>query len=160
MNIYTVSLFGHRNMMNPLLVEEQLENEVYRLLKSQKYVNFLIDRTGEFDFMAALAIHRVMKTYSRRNSSLILVLPYQNKSYASNKEILLKLYDEIEVCRESSNAYYKLAFQLRNQNMIDRSELVLCCIEHHSGGAYQTVRYAEKQGKPIINLAENRKISD
>lgn len=160
MNIYTVSLFGHRNMMNPLLVEEQLEEEVYRLLKSQKYVNFLIGRTGEFDFMAALTIHRVMKTYSRRNGSLILVLPYQNKSYANNEEILLKLYDEIEVCRESSDAYYKSAFQLRNQNMIDRSELVLCCIEHHSGGAYQTVRYAEKQRKSIINLAENRKISD
>ena len=78
MDIYTVSLFGHRSLLNPLSAEERLEREVYRLLKNHKYVNFLIGRTGEFDLMAALTIRRVMRTYSRINCSLTLVLPYQN----------------------------------------------------------------------------------
>jgi hypothetical protein len=99
-------------------------------------------RTGEFDLMAALTIRRVMRTYSRINCSLTLVLPYENKSVEQNRNSFLNLYDEIEICPQSADVYYKSAFQVRNQNMIDRSDLVLCCIEHESGGAYQAVRYA------------------
>ena len=154
MNIYTVSLFGHRSLLNPLSAEANLEREVYKILKSHSYVNFLIGRTGEFDLMAALTIRRVMKTYSRINGILTLVLPYQNSSVENHKDSFLNLYDEIEICRCSSDAYYKSAFQARNQNMVDRSDLVLCCIERQSGGAYKTIQYAQKQKCQIINLAQ------
>ena len=153
MDIYTVSLFGHRSLLNPLSAEERLEREVYKLLKNHKYVNFLMGRTGEFDLLAALTIRRVMRTYSRINCSLTLVLPYENKSVEQNRNSFLNLYDEIEICPQSADVYYKSAFQVRNQNMIDRSDLVLCCIEHESGGAYQAVRYARQQKCQIINLA-------
>ena len=154
MNIYTVSLFGHRNIINPLPAEEQLEYEIYKILKNHQYVNFLIGRTGEFDLMAVLTIRRVMKSHSRINCSLTLVLPYQDKIVDQNRESFLNLYDEIEICAESANNYYRSAFQLRNQNMIDRSALVLCCIEHDYGGAYQTIRYAYQQKCPVINIAK------
>ncbi len=156
MNIYTVSLFGHRSLLNPLSAEEHLEREVYKILKSHSYVNFLIGRTGEFDLMAALTVRRVMKSYRRFNCSLILVLPYENKSVEQNRNNFLNLYDEIEICPQSADSYYKSAFQIRNQNMIDRSNLVLCCIEHESGGAYQAVLYAGRQQCGIINLAEKQ----
>ena len=154
MNIYTVSLFGHRSLLNPLSAESNLEHEVYQILKNHGYVNFLIGRTGEFDLMAALTIRRVMKAYSRINGTLTLVLPYQNSSVENHKDSFLNLYDEIEICRCSSDAYYKSAFQARNQNMVDRSDLVLCCIERQSGGAYKTIQYAQKQKCQIINLAQ------
>ena len=156
MDIYTVSLFGHRSLLNPLSAEERLEREVYKLLKNHKYVNFLMGRTGEFDLMAALIIRRVMRTYSRINCSLTLILPYQNSNVENHKDSFLNLYDEIEICSSSADAYYKSAFQIRNQNMIDRSDLVLCCIEHESGGAYQAVQYAVRQQCKIINLAEKQ----
>ena len=156
MDIYTVSLFGHRNLLNPLSAEERLEREVYKLLKNHGYVNFLMGRTGEFDLMAALTVRRVMKSYRRFNCSLTLVLPYLNSNVENNKDSFLNLYDEIEICPQSADAYYKSAFQIRNQNMIDRSDLVLCCIEHKSGGAYQTVRYAHQQQCQIINLAKGK----
>jgi len=38
--------------------------------------------------------------------------------------------------------------------MTDRADLVVCCIQHKSGGAYRTIQYAEKQGKEIVNLAD------
>ena len=154
MNIYTVSLFGHRSLLNPLSVEEHLEHEVYKILKNHSYVKFLIGRTGEFDLMAALTIRRVMKTYSRINCSLILVLPYQNSNVENHKDSFLNLYDEIEICPKSKECYYKSAFQARNQYMDDRSNLVLCCIEHESGGAYRTVQYAQQKECQIINLAQ------
>lgn len=63
-------------------------------------------------------------------------------------------YDEIEICQNSAEAHYKSAIQIRNRQMIDRSDLIVCCIEHDSGGAYQTVQYARKQQKRIVNLAD------
>jgi predicted Rossmann fold nucleotide-binding protein DprA/Smf involved in DNA uptake len=39
--------------------------------------------------------------------------------------------------------------------MVDRSDMVICCIERKEGGAYQTIRYAEKQGKHIVNVADD-----
>ena len=38
--------------------------------------------------------------------------------------------------------------------MVDRSDLVVFYVEHNSGGAYQTMRYAQEKEKRIINLAE------
>ena len=36
--------------------------------------------------------------------------------------------------------------------MVDRSDLLICCIERDKGGAYQTMQYARRQGKEIINI--------
>ena len=42
---------------------------------------------------------------------------------------------------------------MRNKSMVDCADLVVCFIDHSSGGAYQTVKYAEKN-KKIINIAD------
>ena len=36
--------------------------------------------------------------------------------------------------------------------MVDRSDLVICCIERNKGGAYQTMQYARRLEKKIINI--------
>ena len=38
--------------------------------------------------------------------------------------------------------------------MVDRSALVVFCVEHNSGGAYQTMQYAKKANANIINLSD------
>ena len=87
-----------------------------------------------------------------------MYLPYpcsalsQSRVHKNNIESFEAYYDEIEICEASAAAHLKAAIQIRNRAMVDRSDLVVCCIEHNSGGAYQTVRYAEKQGKQIINV--------
>ena len=58
------------------------------------------------------------------------------------------------ICEESARAHFKGAMQFRNRHMVDRADLIVCYIEHNEGGAYQTVQYAKKQDKKIINLAE------
>lgn len=74
--------------------------------------------------------------------------------YCDNEQSYLDYYDEVEVCSESAEAHSKSAIQVRNRNIVDRLDLVVCCIQHKSGGAYTTIRYAEKQGKRIVNLAD------
>ena len=154
MNIYTVIFFGHREIESPLEIEKRLDKLLYNIITQKEYVEFLIGREGEFDLLAASVIKHAVKSYGCGNTSLILVLPYMKAGYRNNKREYLEYYDEIEVCTESYEAHYKSAIQVRNRSMVDRSDLVICCIHRNSGGAYKTVQYAKKQNCRIVNLAE------
>lgn len=156
MNIYTVSLFGHREVERASEIEVRLELLLYDLINQKEYVEFLIGRDGEFDLLAASAIRRAVRRYGYGNTSLILVLPYMKTKYRDNEQSYLSYYDEVEICADSSEAHYKSAIQVRNRCMVDRSDMVVCCIQHKSGGAYRTMQYTEEQGKQVRNLADSQ----
>lgn len=153
MNIYTVSFFGHRQIENALEVENKLENIVHQLIVQNEYVDFLVGREGEFDLLASSVIKRAVTRYGQGNISFILVLPYMKAEYRDNEKSFLEYYDEVEICAEASQTHYKSAIQIRNRTMVNRSDLVVCYIEHKQGGAYKTIQYAEKQSCPIVNVA-------
>ena len=152
MDIYTVSFFGHREIENALEVERKLEAKITELIQTKQYVEFLVGREGEFDILAASVVKRVKKKMDYGNCSLIWVLPYMKAEFRDNEKIFLEYYDDVEVCEQSSKAHFKSAMQIRNRAMVDRSDLVICCIQHKSGGAYKTVQYATKQNKEIFNV--------
>ena len=154
MEIYTVSFFGHREVEGASNIESRLDWLLHDLITQKQYVEFLIGRDGEFDLLVASAIRRAVKQYGCGNTSLILVLPYMKAEYRNNEQSYLNYYDEVEICAESSEVHYKSAIQVRNRCMVDRSDLVVCCIQHKSGGAYRTMQYAKKQGKQVRNLAD------
>ena len=153
MDTYTV-FFGHREIDNPLEVEEQLYDIVLHLLESKEYVEFLVGRNGEFDQLVSSTVRRVKRNYRDDNSALVLVLPYLSAEYEKNEEAFQEYYDEVEICQSSSAAHFKAAMLIRNREMVDRSDLVVCYIEHNSGGAFQTVQYAKKKNKEIVNLSD------
>jgi len=154
MEIYTVCFFGHREVERAAEIESKLDQLLHDIITQKQYVEFLIGRDGEFDLLAASSIRRAVKQYGYGNTSIILVLPYMKAKYRDNKQYYLSYYDEVEICSESSDAHYKSAIQVRNRSMVDRSDLVVCCIQHKSGGAYSTMQYAKKQGKQVRNLAD------
>jgi len=41
---------------------------------------------------------------------------------------------------------------LGNREMVDRADFVVFCIQYASGGAWQTMKYAKKQGISCVNL--------
>ena len=154
MEMYTVSFFGHREVERTAEIERRLEKLLHDLIMQKQYVEFLVGRDGEFDLLAASAIRRAVKQYGCGNTSLILVLPYMKAEYRDNEQSYLDYYDEVEICADSSEVHYKSAIQVRNRCMVDRSDLVVCCIQHKGGGAYRTMQYAKKQGKQVRNLAD------
>ncbi len=156
MDIYTVSFFGHRKLERASEIEGWLDLLLHDLITQKEYVEFLIGRDGEFDLLATSAIRRAVKQYGYGNTSLILVLPYMKAEYRDNEQSYLGYYDEVEICSESSDVHYKSAIQVRNRCMVDRSDLVVCCIQHKSGGAYKTVQYALQQRKQVRNLSDSK----
>lgn len=152
MDTYTVSFFGHRRIDDPLTIERKLDALIRRLLLEKPYVEFLVGRDGDFDQLVSSAIHRAKRTVRSDNSSHVWVLPYATAEYRNHPEDYHAYYDEVEICEAATGSHYKAAFQARNRSMVDRSGLVVFCIQHESGGAWQTMKYAKKQGIPYINL--------
>ncbi len=153
MDIYTVSFLGHRFLEWRTEIENRLDKLLYNLIMQYEYVDFLIGRDGDFDLLASAAIKRAIRSYSYGNTHFILVLPYMKAEYRDNEQSYLDYYDEVEICSESAEVHPKSAIQVRNRNIVDRSDLVVCCIQNKNGGAYRTIQYAEKQGKRIVNIA-------
>lgn len=153
-SVYTVCFFGHRQLDDFCLVEQKVEMLIVRLLNEHEYVEFLVGREGEFDQLVTSAILRCRKRLDTANCSVTWVMPYLKADYNKNSDSYDNYYDSVEVCEQSANAHPKSAIQIRNRAMIDRSDLCVFCITHKSGGAYQTLRYAEKADANIINLCE------
>ena len=154
MNTYTVSFFGHRMIDNALEIENRLEHLIRTLLRKHEYVEFLVGRDGEFDQLVSSVVRRCKREYRSDNSAHVLVLPYVTAEFRDNEESFREYYDEIEICGSAADGYFKGAHQIRNREMVDRSDLVIFCVQRENGGAWQTMKYARKQGVPSINLCD------
>ena len=152
MEVFTVSFFGHRMIENALEIESRLEQLIRTLLREHEYIEFLVGRDGEFDQLVSSTIRRCKREYRSDNSSHIWVLPYVTAEFRDNEESFRDYYDEIEVCEAAAGSHYKNAHQTRNRAMVDRSDLIVFYIQRGSGGAWQTMKYAQKRGKNYINL--------
>lgn len=153
MELYTVSFFGHRRIQDFQAAEARAEKLVRTLLAEKEYVDFLVGREGDWDQIAASAVGRFKRLVRNDNSSLIWVLPYATATLRDNRDDFEAYYDEVEVCEAAAESHPKQAFQIRNQHMVDRSDLAVFYVEHASGGAYQTLRYAQRKKKAVLNLA-------
>lgn len=153
-SVYTVCFFGHRQIDDFRLVEQKVKAFIDRLLNEHEYVEFLVGRDGEFDQLVTSAILRCRKRLDTANCSVIWVMPYLKSDYIKNRESYDSYYDSVELCELSANAHPKSAIQIRNRAMVDRSDLCVFYVTHKGGGAYQTLRYAEKADANIINLCE------
>lgn len=153
MDIYTVSFFGHRVIEDFSVAEKQAELLIRNLLLEKEYTEFLVGRDGDFDQIISSTVKRLKHLIRDDNSSLIWVLPYSTAEWRNNQKSFENYYDVIEICEEAANSYPKSAFQVRNRWIVDHSDMVVFYVNRKVGGAYQTMRYAQKKNKFYINLA-------
>ena len=148
MNVFTVSLFEHREIGDLRRLNGQLTPIIKEVIQTKAYVTFLIGRNGEFDEYAASAIKHLQKEVGKENNDLTLVLPYT----VADLEYYEKYYDSIIIPESLHGAHPKAAITLKNRWMIEQSDLVMIYVEREKGGAYAAMKYAEKLNKRIINL--------
>ncbi len=152
MNIFTVSLFGHREIYDLRELENRLAPIIKELIKTSFYVSFLIGRNGEFDEYAASVIKRTQEDVGKENCEISLVLPYT----VSKLEYYEKYYDSIIIPEHLRHVHPKSAITLKNMWMIEQSDLVIAYVEHNFGGAYTAMKYAKKLNKNVINLSDKQ----
>lgn len=128
---------------------------IRELLISKEYVEFLVGRDGDFDQLVSSTVRRCKRVVRDDNSTLVWVMPYETAEYRDNEKSFHDYYDNVEICGASAGGHFKGAHQTRNREMIDRSDLVVFCVEHETGGAYKTMCYTKKCGKCIVNLSND-----
>ena len=151
MDIFTVSLFGHREIEDLRGLGDKLSEIIRKLSETHLYTSFLIGRSGEFDEYAASVIKETRKIINTDNSDITLVLPYP----VADIEYYEKYYDSIIIPETAQSAHPKSAITLKNRWMIEHSDLVIVYVERKFGGAYQAMKYAQFLCKPIINIFAN-----
>lgn len=154
MDVFTCAFFGHRDFCGYFECEKRLTETIKELILEKEYVVFLVGREGEFDKFVASIVRKVKKEYFGDNSSLVWVMPYLKADYKNNEEEYDCYYDEIEICDKSQSVHFKSAIKVRNYEMINRADLIICYVEHQTGNTFKTVEYAKKQGKNVVNLYE------
>ena len=148
MNIFTVSLFGHREINDLWQLDKKLSPIIRELIQTKPYVSFLIGRNGEFDEYVASLIKNVQKEIGKENNDVSLVLPYM----VANCEYYEEYYDSIIIPESLYGVHPKSAITLKNRYMVEKSDLVIVYVERDKGGAHAAMKYAEKLKKKIINI--------
>lgn len=151
----TCTFSGHREVYQSG-IEARLDAEIEKLLQTDNEFRFLTGGMGQFDGMGVGAVRAAKRRHPEKRITMTLVLPYMSNWLNTDKEYFQFYYDQIIIPEELDTAHYKAAIQLRNRWMVDRTDIVIAYIYRDFGGALATVRYAQRQGKPVINLAEKK----
>ena len=148
MDIFRVTLFGHRDFCATRETEGKLYDVLKNLMLKKSCLEIYIGRNGEFDLFAASIVKRIKKELDNSSCSVTLVLPYKVKDI----EYYEKYYDDIIIYENEERLHPKAAIAKRNGWMVENSDLLICFVDHNSGGAYKALQYAQKLGIKTINL--------
>lgn len=149
----TCTFAGHREVYQPM-IEAKIKKTIQGLLQTDSEFVFYTGGMGEFDRKCASAVRSAKRLYPNLKIRLALVLPYMSNKLNTEKAYYEYYYDEIIIPAELCGVHYKAAIQKRNHWMVDQSDYVVAFVYRDFGGTVETVKYARKQGKPVINLAE------
>ena len=150
----TVCTFaGHREVYQAN-ISETLDQALAEIIENDNSIRFLVGGMGEFDKMCASAVRRAKRKYPNTEISLELVLPYLTNDINENKSFYKMSYDNIIVPFELAGVHYKSVITKRNRWLVDNSDWLIAFVYRDFGGAYTTLRYAEKKGLQIVNLAK------
>ena len=110
-----------------------------------------------FDIIAAETVLYIKKIKPKLDIKLICAVPFINQS-SSFSPSWKDRYDKVLASADKtvlvSDVYYKGCYFARNKYMVDSSDIVLTYFDGKSGGTKNTLDYAQKIGRKIINLAE------
>lgn len=146
---------GHREVYQ-LKIDEEIENAIDNLLQTDSEFVFYTGGMGDFDNKCASAVRAAKRKYPNKEIRLALVLPYMSNRLNTDKDYYQYYYDEIIIPAELAGVHYKAAITMRNRWLVDRVDCLIAYVHRDFGGASETIKYARKRGKPVINFAEQK----
>ena len=148
----TCTFFGHRD--TPEAIKPKLCEAVIELIEKQEVDTFYIGDKGAFDLMAKSVVQSLREVYPHIRYSIVLAYMPQKWNEFDRRDFSDTLFPEgIETAPK------RYAISWRNNWMLKHSEHVICYVNHSWGGAAQFAEKALKQGKSVINLAEENNMS-
>ena len=148
-----ISFAGHSFVSNQEKIKSKLKTIIREIAVREIKVFCYCGGYGEFDNLCALASRELKK--EGLNIEIVYVTPYlslsqQRKINEMQKE---KIYDGV-VYPPIENSPPKFAISKRNQWMREQADVVIAYVKHEYDGAAQSLLYAKRKKKKIINLHE------
>lgn len=142
-----IAFFGHADYTERVGDKETLLSLITTIVGSDN-VHFYLGGYGNFDYFA-LRCCDMFKTM-HENATTVFVTPYLDASYWKLKNAKGKYDESVYPPIESLPKRY--AISKRNEWMIEQADWVIVYVDRSYGGAYSAMAYAERKGKPIVNL--------
>ena len=145
----TVAVTGHRTVED---LDEQRLEEVFKQLIKKGYNRFLIGMALGFDTVCFKILNKLR---ANNDIKLIACIPckdqdrYFTEAQKAEYAELVALADEKRIFSEKFTSY---CMHRRNCYMVDKSSVIVAYLRKSFGGTYNTVKYAEKQGKTIVHI--------
>lgn len=147
---------GHRKIESDKIdiLCQRLENTVRKLI-ADGYMDFYTGGAVGFDTLAAQAVLTLEEEYPDIRLHVIKPCENQTRGWSDeNREKHDKINEKAFEVKCLSQGYYDGCMQVRNRFLVDNCNLLVAYLTKSDGGSAYTVRYAEKSGKTVINLAE------
>lgn len=147
---------GHRNLPARTLpdLKRRLADAI-ELLIGQGVCCFAAGGARGFDALAAREVLKKRERYP--HIKLILVLPFEGQEASWREEdrqefwAIRRRADKVAVL---APRYEQGCYFARNRRLVEESGTCLCYLTRERSGTGMTVRYAERQGLRVLNLAE------
>ena len=136
------------------------EKEIKPLLKkaideatTNGYVTFITGMAMETDIWAAeIALER-----KKRNKDLHLICALPHPNFESRRSMtekmrFNKIIKKADLVKEINDHYFTGCYQVRNEWMVDRSNLVIAVFNGQKSGTKNTVDYANRRGVQVTNV--------
>ena len=146
---------GHRKieLCDREIISKILKEEIVNCINNG-ITRFYAGGALGFDTLAAEAVLEVKKDY--KEAELHIIIPCRNQPRGWSEEDV-RIYNDLLEKADNvsclSEKYYNGCMQVRNRYMVDNSSVCISYLTKNSGGSYYTVKYAEKNGLRVINIA-------
>ena len=140
---------GHRHIPAP---RSSVDEAIETILKIDREFTFYSGGMGEFDAQCETAVRGAKRRHPDLDIQLTLVPPYMSNRLNTYKTYYEEMYDGIVIPEELLGVHPKAAITMRNRWMVDASDYVIACVRRDFGGAYETIKYAQRTGKTVIEL--------
>lgn len=150
----TCCFTGHRRLPADRLdeISARLDETVERLVhEGVRY--FGAGGALGFDTLAALSVLRMRQKYPQIR--LILVLPCADQSDgwpADDRALYERIRAQADKVVLLSQRYAPGCMRRRNLYLVAHSSVCVCYLSRSRSGAAQTVRRAQREGVPVVNL--------
>ena len=140
---------GHRHFPAPRSsVDEALET----IMQKDREFTFYSGGMGEFDARCEAAVRGAKHRHPDLNICLLLVQPYMSNRLNTYRAYYEEKYDGILIPEALLGVHPKAAIPMRNRWMVDASDYVIAYLRRDFGGAYETVKYAQRAGCIVLEL--------
>ena len=149
-----ITFVGH----GTLSISPELSTEIKKAIEAnidyKAHVTFYCGGYGDFDNHCARLCREMKKEI--QNCEIIFVTPYITPSQQNKIKYLIdtKLYDDT-IYPPLEDVLPRFAITKRNEWMIDKADLIIAFVNHEYGGAYKTLKYAQRKRKRIIILSKS-----